>query len=270
MAPKSLPEGLLLVRKIKLENDQLVPSEVCARVAKHLNQAKRSRLRVGTEMDYDVPDRWWHRFEDNEAWLVWLLELGMAIGAVPRTKRKDAQGRPTAESWKTAIKSKLYEEMQREDKEYHEEFARAAAPECCYRHVRCAAAKAVAACFEEPIGDCIGRLALTHRCSNPKCKQGDAGYSHHGCFVVLFPQQADAAGSQEHRCLDCALRKAPTSELKKAIKQRLKEVEEAGEAGDEADLVEAAQASSGDGSGSSGEGGPNPDPNANANPNPNP
>ena len=119
MAPKSLPEGLMLVRKIKLENDQLVPSEVCARVAKHLNQAKRSRLRVGTEMDYDVPDRWWHRFEDNEAWLVWLDELGKAIGAVPRTKRKDPQGRPTAESWKTAIKAKLYEEMQREDREYH-------------------------------------------------------------------------------------------------------------------------------------------------------
>ena len=32
MAPKSLPEGLMLVRKIKLENDQLVPSEVPGRL----------------------------------------------------------------------------------------------------------------------------------------------------------------------------------------------------------------------------------------------
>ena len=42
-----LPEGLVLVRKVKQDNKQLAPSEVIERVAKHLNDAKRSKLIIG-------------------------------------------------------------------------------------------------------------------------------------------------------------------------------------------------------------------------------
>ena len=117
----------------------------------------------------------------------------------------------------------------------------------------------------------MGRRALTYPCGNSKCKQGDAGYSHHGCFVVLFPDQAEAAASMEHRCLECAMRRGAPAELKKAIKKTLKAVEDAGEADDRAEAMAAEEAEeSGGGSSSSGEGGPNPNPNANADPNPNP
>ena len=68
----SLPKGLQMVREVLQENDQLVASEVREKVAKRLNDVKRSKVRVGTGIDHNVPDHWWHRFEENGAWLKWL------------------------------------------------------------------------------------------------------------------------------------------------------------------------------------------------------